>query len=1519
MRLPKYDLGIGAVSYQATAMGEPPPACPWSFLQPFSDTRSPSSTSEQRIHKAKTFASIVAGSEETQVPISQLPAPTIRGDTVYVKINERIYQEQSAACRNNLIGRLLLRKGTIPLKTETLKASLHTLWRPLGPWRLVPIGKRYFDIHFNSEADMRKVWGGGTCTLESGIFRLSQWKPDFRPGDVLPQTHAQIWVRISGLSQEYWHQQHILEIARGVGTPLQLDAATKKQRYGYYARVLVDVDMLGALPTSIMEIKSKDIPAKRKEVGQEYRIKNKLQETHVQEASFSNAHAINDIDGNVVTLNAIEQPLAGDQALHSGNDQVASPNETSIQAPIQSDVVVDLVNTILEEAAADVMEEQAQRVMEENNSNLASNDASDASDTDISDSPTRTWGDIFEEERVEGLIREAPSSAPPSLGPPPGFVKSHVASEIAAVARFVNGEDIDGFIPASLNLRLISVNDRGTLLPNIWLLGSLHISSPTLVFSADQHITIQITLEGTLTQLSCVYAATTALKRRKLWSDLLLLRQQTTIPWMAIGDFNAVLGAHEAMNGAFFTWSKGRGRKHLERRLDRSLCDDGWFEAWPFTNCIALPRVVSDHNGLLFSAGKFVPGGPKPFRFQSMWLLHSSFKELVANCWSTTRPAGCPMYVTLQKLKALKSCLKQWNNTVFGNVHRNLELARAKLTAIQQDIASNGSTDINFEAEVLAKADVLNAVKHQEAFWRDRARVKWFTEGNKCSKFFHAYARNKARRSSMHCLQVGGNLLTDPQDIANHVVEFYKSLYASDVAPSGVVDFCKVIPSLVSEDDNSVLVSIPTAEEIRRVVFFMDPSSSPGPDGFPGSFYQSCWDIVGNDVIGFVQFFFQQYWLYPNANSNFIVLIPKTEGANMISQFRLIALANFLFKIIPKIMADRLGPIASRIISAHQTAFLKGSRIADCIGLVSEGFNLLDRKIYGEEYGAASGQIVNKEKSTFYTGDNYSHRRRVIKRLLGFKLGTTPLTYLGVPIFKGKPRRIHLQATADKAKSRLVGWQGKLLSMAGRVQLVHDVFQSLLIHSFSVYLWPSSLLKHLSTCARNFIWYGDLSKRKLVIVSWRQVCVPKKEGGLGLRDLKSLNLAALISLSWSTLTSGSIWSSYASQRFSICCNMKYRYFRSSVWHGLKTALPFIFHNSKWLIGDGKLVNLWMDKWLNAPLIVKLQAPNFPKRLMSTVENFITNQQWTLPNEFSISFPVLAAEILQIPLSIEPENDVLIWEPSSSGSFSFSDGYHLVRQSFSEDEWVSKVWHSFIPPRLSLLAWRLSYDKLPTDVQLQKRGIPTVSVCQLCTFGYIEDSTHLFVTCSFAQHVWQWLACCFGTFLLISGTIGGLFTSIIGKSFSPQLKNIWLASCLYALMAIWKARNKLRFEYKRPSLMRIFSSLKAWLRFAAPYMPGYSNGLVNTQLLVGLGIQPIPKNRVAPRLVLWHPPIFPWIKLNTDGLAKGNPGPAACGGVFRDTHGHYISGYRQGLGHKSAFYAELMGVIIGIEYAFQYGW
>jgi len=62
-----------------------------------------------------------------------------------------------------------------------------------------------------------------------------------------------------------------------------------------------------------------------------------------------------------------------------------------------------------------------------------------------------------------------------------------------------------------------------------------------------------------------------------------------------------------------------------------------------------------------------------------------------------------------------------------------------------------------------------------------------------------------------------------------------------------------------------------------------------------------------------------------------------------------------------------------------------------------------------------------------------------IATMIGFKIGALPFTYLGVPIFKGKPKKSHLQPIADKVKMKLAAWKASLLSMEGRVQLIRSV------------------------------------------------------------------------------------------------------------------------------------------------------------------------------------------------------------------------------------------------------------------------------------------------------------------------------------------------------------------------------------------------------------------------------------------------------------------------------------------------
>lgn len=81
------------------------------------------------------------------------------------------------------------------------------------------------------------------------------------------------------------------------------------------------------------------------------------------------------------------------------------------------------------------------------------------------------------------------------------------------------------------------------------------------------------------------------------------------------------------------------------------------------------------------------------------------------------------------------------------------------------------------------------------------------------------------------------------------------------------------------------------------------------------SFFHKYWDVIANDVYNAVLQFFRQGWLLPNLDSNVVVLILKVNGAERIDQYRPIALANFQFKIITKMLADRLPQMAPKIIS----------------------------------------------------------------------------------------------------------------------------------------------------------------------------------------------------------------------------------------------------------------------------------------------------------------------------------------------------------------------------------------------------------------------------------------------------------------------------------------------------------------------------------------------------------------------------------------------------------------------------
>jgi hypothetical protein len=844
--------------------------------------------------------------------------------------------------------------------------------------------------------------------------------------------------------------------------------------------------------------------------------------------------------------------------------------------------------------------------------------------------------------------------------------------------------------------------------------------------------------------------------------------------------------------------------------------------------------------------------------------------------------------------------------------------------------------------EKIAHADLLKNLEYEEAFWKEKSRLQWFKEGDRNTAFFHRTCKIRQATNAISMLKKDNLILTDPQDIASHIVDYYKNLFStnSQVLPNNLIG--NVIPSLVSDNENNILTAIPDSEEIKQAVFTLSGDSAPGPDGFGGCFYQTYWDIVAPDVCLAVQYFFQNNHLMRNYNSSNVVLIPKFKGADRVEDFRPIAITNFKFKIITKILADRLANICARIISPQQRGFIKGRHIHDCIGIASEAINLLDHKIFGgnvvikldirkafdtldwdflldtirafgfsntfinwvkiilhsaklsmvvngqavdffgckrgvrqgdplspllfclaeevlsrgisdlasrnilkpllgpkglvlpshifyaddimilcngsrqglsslmgllQKYGSCSGQFISPNKCKFYSAGSPQIKNRIAS-ILGFHHGSTPFNYLGVPIFSGKPQKHHLQGIADRVLSKLASWKGSLLSIMGRVQLVKSVIQSMLLYSFKIYKWPSNLLKLLDQSMRNFVWAGDIRIRKLVTVSWAKTCSDIKEGGLGIRSLSHINKASLLTFLWQVTTHDSELASMCRLRFGFPGKNTPRYYKSSIWHGLKDNWAQVVSNSQWIIGNGSSVNFWTENWLGEPLTDTFHIPlDIHHHLKAKVSDFRINGRWYLPS-FIANNPVIS-KIRNVFFSQKP--DSLVWASSSSGTLSAKEAYAHFRPINITGLW-SSLWSKAIPPSKSFVIWRLLHEKMPTDDMLLSRGCHGPSRCSLCN-NQEENMHHLFFTCPFAKELWNWIQATFRRHLDLS-SIQNTIQDCLSVT-SPQVKEAMLYSIIFTINSIWTCRNKTRFEDIRCNVRQTVGAIRNQLAMTGP--------------------------------------------------------------------------------------------------------
>ena len=130
---------------------------------------------------------------------------------------------------------------------------------------------------------------------------------------------------------------------------------------------------------------------------------------------------------------------------------------------------------------------------------------------------------------------------------------------------------------------------------------------------------------------------------------------------------------------------------------------------------------------------------------------------------------------------------------------------------------------------------------------------------------------------------------------------------------------------MVSSDQNAKLCCPFSPDEVRKAVKQLGNLKAPGPDGFPGLFFDQFWEEVGENINRLTTEFMDGTASVEELNSTNIVLIPKVPLPETVGQFRPISLCNSSMKILSKLLANRLKPLLSSLILENQNAFVPDS------------------------------------------------------------------------------------------------------------------------------------------------------------------------------------------------------------------------------------------------------------------------------------------------------------------------------------------------------------------------------------------------------------------------------------------------------------------------------------------------------------------------------------------------------------------------------------------------------------------
>ncbi|CAN1351644.1 Putative ribonuclease H protein At1g65750 [Linum perenne] len=515
--------------------------------------------------------------------------------------------------------------------------------------------------------------------------------------------------------------------------------------------------------------------------------------------------------------------------------------------------------------------------------------------------------------------------------------------------------------------------------------------------------------------------------------------------------------------------------------------------------------------------------------------------------------------------------------------------------------------------------------------------------------------------------------------------------------------------------------------------------------------------------------------------------------------------------------------------------------------------------------------------------------------------------YLGVPIIHGRNSKNLYRYLVERIENRLAGWKVGSLSFAGRVSLATSVLNTIPTYTMQTTLLPNEICENIDKKIRSFIWGSINGERKLHLLKWEKICQPKDRGGLGIRSAKELNHAFLMKLIWGMLKNPeALWvrvlrTKYLQQTSNGLEPKKSKRW-SACWKGINESWPIFTGGLCWNIQNGKKTNFWKERWLDDGTIIgdSVQPPQGQEDRV--IADFCDSSGAWDVNRLA---GILPMSILQSVVGMTPPcpdlgDDSPVWGLEPNGCYSVKSGYILARNMDEEsnNEIWKRIWKWEGPQRVRQFLWLALHNRLLTNAERHRRHLTDTAECGACA-NDTETVDHILRGCPMAQQVWM-------TTLSIPQSDG---------FFSMELDDWWKAnlgkkegSIGFGITCwlLWKARNERIFEGKMSTVTGIVEQRRFWVNITTSAYRQVAD-LRNTRTREGTS-----------KDISWKVASGSGFTLNTDGSVRRTERKAATGGCLRDAEGRVIDAFVANLGNCSITRAELTGVVLGLERAWEKG-